>query len=149
MRGAREFAAKLGALPRLVEDEVRKALEQGAHEAVAVIDSLAPAALKGRTKWVWGPPPKATRGLISFGEPGSRLLVSVYVDDPGTGAQDTRAHWFEFGTGERVQKTTGRRTGRMPATPFFWPGWRLARKRARNRLSRALGRGIKKAGLAG
>lgn len=26
--------------------------------------------------------------------------------------------WEEFGTGERVQKTTGRRTGRMPARPF-------------------------------
>lgn len=149
MRGAREFAAKLGALPRIVEDEVRRALEQGAIEAVAVIDSMAPTPLKGRTKWVWGPAPKATKGLMSFGEPGSRLQISIYVDDPATGAQDARSHWFEFGTGERVQKTTGRRTGRMPATPFFWPGWRLVRKRARARLSRAMGRGIKRAGLAG
>ena len=31
------------------------------------------------------------------------------------------AHLFEFGTAERVQKTTGRRTGRMPAEPFMRP----------------------------
>jgi hypothetical protein len=126
-----------------------QALAQSAREAVSVIDGLAPAAMKGRTKWVWGPPPKASIAGLTVGEPGSRLQISVYVEDPGTEAQDARSHWFEFGTGPRYQKTTGRYTGRMPATPFFYLGWRLVRKRARARLSRALSRGIKKAGLAG
>jgi hypothetical protein len=148
MRGARELAAKFGALPKIVEDELRKALEQGAREAVSVIESLAPPPLKGRTKWVWGPAPKSSRGIVSVGQAESRLQISVYVEDPATDAQDARSHWFEFGTGERVQKTTGRATGRMPATPFFYPGWRLTRKKARARLARALSRGIKKAGLA-
>lgn len=145
MIGADRFIRQLGQIPRAVEDEVRKALEQGAAEAVAVIDSLAPPALKGRTTWRWGPPPKGARWKMAFGEPG-RLMISVYTRDPAKGGEgaDQRAHWFEFGTGERVQKTTGRRTGRMPATPFFWPGWRLARKRARARISRALNRGIRK-----
>lgn len=31
------------------------------------------------------------------------------------------AHLFEFGTAERVQTTTGRRTGRMAASPFLRP----------------------------
>ena len=145
MKGADRFAAQLGRLPRAVEDEVRKALEQGATDAVAVIDSLAPPALKGRTTWRWGPPPQGARWKLSVGA-GARLQVSVYTRDPAKGGDgaDQRAHWFEFGTGERVQATTGRRTGRMPATPFFWPGWRLARKRARARIARALGRGIRK-----
>lgn len=144
MKGSREFVAKLGQLPKLVEAEVVKALQTGANEAVALIDSLAPGPLKGRTKWRWGPPPKASRGLMSVGEPGSRLQVSIYVEDPATDAQDSRSHWFEFGTGDRSQKTTGRRTGRMPATPFFYPGWRLIRRRVKRRIATALSRAIKK-----
>lgn len=31
------------------------------------------------------------------------------------------AHLFEFGTAERVQETTGRRTGRIPMQPFLRP----------------------------
>ena len=30
-------------------------------------------------------------------------------------------HLIEFGTSERIQKSTGRRTGRMPARPFIRP----------------------------
>jgi HK97 gp10 family phage protein len=33
------------------------------------------------------------------------------------------AHLIEFGTKERVQKTTGRRTGRVKAKPFMRPAW--------------------------
>jgi HK97 gp10 family phage protein len=32
-----------------------------------------------------------------------------------------KAHWIEFGTVGRVQKSTGRYVGRMPATPFMRP----------------------------
>lgn len=32
------------------------------------------------------------------------------------------AHLFEYGTSERRQYTTGRKTGRMPARPFARPG---------------------------
>lgn len=147
MRGAREFAAALGRVPKAVESEVRRALEQGAAEAVAIIDALAPPALKGRTKWVWGRPPRGRRALVSVGEDGTRLQLTIFVENPakGGGGEDARAHWFEFGTGERVQATTGRRTGRMPATPFFYPGWRLVRNRARARIARAMGKGIRKA----
>jgi hypothetical protein len=33
------------------------------------------------------------------------------------------AHLFEFGTRERVQRTTGRRTGRLQMQPFVRPAW--------------------------
>ena len=33
------------------------------------------------------------------------------------------AHLVEFGTGPRVQKTTGRYVGRAPAQPFLRPAW--------------------------
>jgi HK97 gp10 family phage protein len=34
-----------------------------------------------------------------------------------------KAHWFEFGTVGRVQKTTGRYVGKMKATPFMRPAF--------------------------
>lgn len=36
--------------------------------------------------------------------------------------------WFEFGTAERRQKTTGRRTGRIVARPFVTPTVEVARR---------------------
>ena len=42
--------------------------------------------------------------IVAFQQPHSRL-----------------AHLFEFGTSQRVQTTTGRSTGRMPARPFMRP----------------------------
>ena len=49
-------------------------------------------------------------------------------DGPGKPVSEVRAkpsaadwRWFEFGTEERVQKTTGRRTGRIIAQPFVVP----------------------------
>lgn len=141
--GARQLERKFQAMPRAVEQAVRPAMAKGADEAVAMIDRLAPPAMKGRTRWAWGPAPRASRGIISVGQDGSALQLTIYVEYRGTGTEDARAHWFEFGTGERVQKTTGRRTGRMPATPFFYPGFRLVRQRARNRIVRAMRRAIR------
>lgn len=143
IQGADALQRKLGAIPKAVEQEVRRAMALGADEAVAMIDRLAPAPLKGRTRWTWGPPPRASRALIAVGEDGSSLQLTIFMEYRGTGFEDARAHWFEFGTGERVQKTTGRRTGRMPATPFFYPGFRLVRARARNRIARAMRKAIR------
>lgn len=47
---------------------------------------------------------------------------------PGNPVSEVRAkqkaadwRWAEYGTAQRVQKSTGRRTGRMPAKPFVVP----------------------------
>lgn len=52
------------------------------------------------------------------------------------------AHWFEFGTGARVQRTTGRETGRMPATPFLRPAIERMRAKAEQVWSRAASRNL-------
>ena len=36
-------------------------------------------------------------------------------------------------------------TSHHPAQPFFWPGFRLARKRAENRIKRVLAKAIREA----
>ena len=46
--------------------------------------------------------------------------VTAHVGVPNKG-RGYLAPWIEQGTGPRVQKTTGRRTGSMPAEPFLGP----------------------------
>lgn len=68
------------------------------------------------------------------GGPGARVLNlgvgnearEVYMKWPEA------AHWhlLEFGTRPRIQKTTGRRTGRGPPRPFIRPAYEKNKRRA-------------------
>jgi hypothetical protein len=55
------------------------------------------------------------------------------------------AHLFEFGTRERVQKTTGRRTGRIEMQPFMRPAWDSKQAEAFSVLTFSLREEIEKA----
>jgi hypothetical protein len=52
------------------------------------------------------------------------------------------AHWFEFGTGPREQKTTGRSTGAMRATPWLRPALERLRPRVEQIWARAASRNL-------
>lgn len=136
MRGARELERKLLAMPKAVEAEVRKAMAQGADEIVDAMRRLAPDWLRPSIKWTWGNAPLRAVALAGFGRPGLLLRITIY-------SQDYRAQWFEFGTADRVQKTTGRHVGRISAVPFFYPAFRLTRRRARSRIARALSKALR------
>lgn len=60
------------------------------------------------------------------------------------------SHWFEYGTGPRTQKKTGRYTGRMPATPWLRPALEAIGPKAKDiwakAASRNLDRQLKKLG---
>jgi HK97 gp10 family phage protein len=50
--------------------------------------------------------------------------VELFVGPSRALDKDARlAHLFEFGTRDRVQKKTGRATGRMTPRPFIRPAW--------------------------
>ena len=51
-------------------------------------------------------------------KPDGTVTAHVGVPNKGRGYLGL---WIEQGTGPRVQKTTGRRTGSMPAQPFLGP----------------------------
>jgi hypothetical protein len=56
-----------------------------------------------------------------------RSKVVLYVGPVQPGGEDApHAHLYEFGTGPRVQASTGRATGAMPARPFLRPAWDMA-----------------------
>jgi HK97 gp10 family phage protein len=49
-----------------------------------------------------------------------------------------KAHWIEYGTGNRVQKKTGRPTGRMPEMPFMIKSFEANRADYISKLEKAL-----------
>lgn len=53
-------------------------------------------------------------------------------------------HLIEFGTSERIQKSTGRRTGRMPARPFIRPAIDTAKDDVVRAMAKNLRVGIKR-----
>ena len=137
--GAR-LARKMRRVSALLERHVTAAMESGAEEMVGAMRGFAPDWLRPSIKWTWGDAPSGALVIdaLGGGSEAQALKITIYSDD-------YRARWFEFGTGERVQKSTGRRVGRITAQPFFWPGYRLLRRRVRSSISRAVSRAFREA----
>jgi hypothetical protein len=135
--GAKRLERKLKvSIPKAVRAEVRKALAKQATRIVAAMKVLAPEWLRDSIDWTFGNPPSGAVVLADFGGAESDMGVTIYTTD-------WRARWFEFGTAERVQRSTGRRVGRITAQPFFYPAFRLFRQPARSAIARAVRKGIK------
>lgn len=127
-------------MPAKVEARARAAMEKGADELVAMMKRLAPFPdIANSIGWTWGDAPKGAVVLAQSKSESRGLKITVY-------ATDWRARWFEFGTAERVQKTTGRSTGRIVAHQFFFPSYRALRKRIKSRVTREMKRCIREVG---
>ena len=66
----------------------------------------------------------------------------VYVGFAG--ASSRFAHLPEFGTGPRVQKTTGRQTGQMPVNPTMRPTFDRRKEDALKAAQKSLGVGVER-----
>lgn len=144
-------------VPRMMEYAALQ-LEKEAEKIVQLANALKPH--PGITVgWSW--PADVPRGAFVLREFRNReysamriVIWAVGSTDSGRGVDGyvgvfpILAAWFEFGTGERVQKTTGRKTGKMlgqsggPA-PFFFPAYRDRKKNVRANLRRAVSRAIR------
>ncbi len=124
-------------IPAKVEAATRAAMEKGAQEVVDMMKRLAPfEAIRDSINWTWGDAPKGSFTIFksSSGREYAALRITIYV-------ADWRAHWFEFGTVERFLKT-GQPTGKIAASPFFFPSYRAMRKRIKSRITRAMKKAI-------
>lgn len=135
IKGKDAFAKQLAALPAAMKDEIRKAIVTSAEDTVDVAKRFAPVAtgaLRNSIGWTGGAVP---RGAISTGsnaraaKSDEGLAATVYAGD----GVAFYARFQEFGTTE------------MPAQPFFYPAYRLTKKRAKARIQRAVTKGAKKA----
>ncbi len=136
---------KLAAMPRVAKEEIRQALEQSAEEIVGVMRSMVPVdkgTLRSSIGWTWGAPPD---GASAFAQAGGEagLVITIYAGSNATyvsgarGVEFQNAFLQEFGS------------AKMSANPFFRPAWRLNKKRARGRITRATTKAAKKAAAGG
>ncbi|PJN95958.1 hypothetical protein CNY89_05420 [Amaricoccus sp. HAR-UPW-R2A-40] len=130
--GLARFQARMKALPEAVREAVKPALVKGAEEIAALqrsaaeasrdtgdlIDSIAVTGPGGTT------PP--------YSQPGGSKTVGELEAVVTAGNSKVRyAHLVEHGT------------KKAEAQPFFWPGFRLGRKRATARIKRAISKAVK------
>ena len=130
--GLSKFQRRMQAIPKAAREAVKPALVKGGYEIADAMESLAPedtgdlvgsiaVTLPGQST-----PPYSMPGG-SYAVPENQVAVTV-------GNTDVRyAHLVEYGTVH------------APAQPFFWPGFRLSRKKAENRIKRAIGKAIREA----
>ena len=125
---------RLRAIPQAAKAEIRKALAASAEEIVAHAKRLVPVDsgdLRDSIGWTFGAAPKGAMVLATGGE--GELKVTVYA-----GTSDAfYARWVEFGTAAQ------------PAHPYFFPAYRLVRKRVKSRISRAVNKAAKTAAGGG
>lgn len=121
-------------IPDAARKAVREALEKGAGEIVATMKAFAPVdsgALRDSIGWTWGDAPKGamTLGTVRASKQGD-LRITIYAG----GGATFYARFLEFGTQS------------MPAHPFFYPAYRMNKKRVKGRITRTLKKALKAAG---
>lgn len=130
--GLKSFQKRMAAIPVAARAAVQPALVKGAEEIASIQRGLAPrdeGDLIDSIE-VTGP----GQNTPPYSQPGGSTVVPENMAAITVGNTDVRyPHLQEFGTTNH------------PAQPFFWPGFRLGRKRALNRIKRAVGKAIREA----
>lgn len=134
--GLSSFQRRMRAIPKAARAAVEPALVKSAEEIADVMRSLAPddpatdaPDLKSSVT-VTGP----GRSTPPYSQPGGSAVVPENAAAITAGNSDVRyPHLQEFGTSKHA------------AHPFFWPGFRLGRKRALARIKRTIGKAVKEA----
>lgn len=124
-------------IPRAIKDELEEGLEQSAEELTGMQKRLVPVDrgdLRDSVGWVRGVFRNAA-GAIGRSMRGEsdkdNFAVTVF-------STDFKAPFVEFGTAGSNGK------GATPARPFFFPAYRALKRRIKSRLSRRMGKGIRK-----
>jgi HK97 gp10 family phage protein len=124
------LAKRLAAIPKAVKEAVHPALIKSGEELAARMKALAPVDTgKLRDSIVATPPGQATP---PYSQPGGSTVAGenqVLVTAGDTGVR--YPHLVEYGTTN------------APAQPFFWPAYRLSKKRIQNRVKRAIGKAVR------
>lgn len=123
----RRFAAVL----RNVKEVVEPALVKGAEEIAATQRQLAPEDTGDLKDSITVTPPGGT--TPPYSQPGGSRVAKENEAIVTAGGTDVRyPHLVEHGTSQ------------SPAQPFFWPGFRLTRTRAQNRIKRSIRTAVRK-----
>ncbi len=134
---------RLAAIPKAARAEIRKALEKGAQEIKTMARVMAPVKdgdLRESIDYTFGafsPENSNVRGVSAsdgLGDPD--LSVTIHAGD----AKAFYAAFVEFGTAPHPQggQFTGTQHPGTAPQPFFYPAYRLLKKRVKGRIGRAV-----------
>ncbi|MAZ28003.1 MAG: hypothetical protein CL868_13125 [Cytophagaceae bacterium] len=130
--GIGSFQRRLRAMVKAGKAAAAPALLQGGYEVAQAIEALAPEDTGDLAGSIAVTP--AGQMTPPYSQPGGSQIVPENQVAITVGNSDVRyPHLQEYGTSHH------------PAQPFFWPGFRLARKRAENRIKRVLAKAIREA----
>ncbi|MBF9042955.1 HK97 gp10 family phage protein [Rhodobacterales bacterium HKCCE4037] len=131
VQGLAEFERRFAAIPVRVREAVRDAMEKGAIDCVAEMRRAAPfkdGDLRASINWSWG---EAPAGAMVIGKVAGNEYGSMRITIFAGGGDAFYARFQEFGTTD------------MRANPFFYPVWRVWRRRIRARITRAMRKAIR------
>lgn len=128
--GLRRFQERMRAIPKEVREAVKPAVVKSANEMAGSMRSLAPVDegdLRDSIE-VTGPGERTP----AYSQPGGSAVVPENAAAITVGNTDVRyPHLVEYGT------------TKANAQPFFWPAVRTNKKRATNRIKRAVTKAVK------
>lgn len=121
---------RMAAIPKKVREAVKPALVQGANEVATAQRSLAPVDTGALRNSIAVTPPGMTSPPYSV--PGGGTVAGPLEALVTAGNSDVRyAHIQEYGSVKNA------------AAPFFWPAFRLTRKKAATRIKRAIAKAVR------
>lgn len=130
--GLSELNRRWAAIPGRVKAEVEAEMTKIAQQITADMEKLAPQGatlnILGSIGWTWGDAPK---GAMTIGTVGGKEYGALRITIYAGGKEAFYARFHEFGT------------VKMHARPFFFPVWRVWKRRVKTRISRAISRAIK------
>lgn len=134
------------AIPAAAYRRVKEALEESANEAVAAMKRLAPVDdgdLQMSISWTWGDAPKGALAIATSKASADGMRITIYAG----GGDAFYARFVEFGTAPHVNGGlyAGSKHPGTRAQPFFFPGWRMVRRKVKGRVTRNIKRAIKEA----
>jgi HK97 gp10 family phage protein len=148
-RGVDKLKRKLRAIPQIAREEIHVALQQSAAEMADTAKNFAPVksgTLRnsiGYTSGAYKAENANVRGVGGGGKLNDKdLTVTIHAGD----AKAYYAAFVEFGTAPHTNKGkfAGSHNPGASARPFFFPAYRLVKKRVTSKISRATSRAAKK-----
>lgn len=126
----RRLQRRLAAIPKDVKAAVEPALIKSAEELADRMKALAPEDSGDLKNSIAVTLPG--QSTPPYSQPGESRVAGENEVIVTVGGEDVRyPHLVEYGTAD------------TEAQPFFWPAWRLSRKRIANRIKRAIGKAVR------
>jgi HK97 gp10 family phage protein len=130
MPGIRRLRRRLAAIPPAVREAAYEALRKSGEELVATMRSIAPEDEGDLKESIVMTP--AGQATPPYSQPGGSTVVPENAVMVTAGNSDVRyAHLQEYGTANHAPQ------------PFFWPAFRMRRRRITNRTRRAIRKAIR------